>query len=184
MGWKKEREKAAERGNRSMEQRALNGTREDPKGRAALCLRRIGEIGELEKTPEIGDYWKAFRAAPPTESQMVQVEKRLADEVTALEQMGAMGSNSLTVLGKLWIYQQVIDRLWADDRDPAELNRLCTWADFKRMFAAEVAAMCRETTKWQEEFEKKIGAARRRPDGVVQAVNLAVLQAGGGGAAG
>lgn len=115
---------------------------------------------------------------------MVQVEKRLADEVAALEQMGAMGANSLTVFGKLWIYQQVIDRLWADDRDPAELNRLCTWVDFKRMFAAEVATMCQETTKWQEEFEKKMEAARRRPGGVVQAVNLTVLQAGGGGAAG
>lgn len=160
----------------------MNGAQEDPARRAALCLSRIGEIGELEKAPEIGDYWKVFRAAQPTESQMVQVAQRLGDEQAALERMGTMGHHSLTVLGKLWIYQQVIDRLWADDRDPEELNRLCTWADFKRMFAAEVAEMCSEATKWQEEFEKKIEEARRRPDGVIQAVNLSVLQAGNGGA--
>lgn len=125
-----------------------------------FCLFKIGEIGELAKAPKVGDYWKAFALHEPAAVQMEELARRLAAEVEALERMGTMGEHGLTIRGKLWIYQLAIDCLQKPElHDPAELARLCTWADFRRLFAAEVAALCDEDTRWQAELaEKRKGA--------------------------
>lgn len=144
-----------------------------------FCLYRLGEIGEMTEAPKVGDYWPAFRLHEPAAAQMPAVAERLAAEVRALERMKTMGCHAMTARGKAWVYQQALDRMLDDSRDPAEINRLCTWEDFKKLFAKEVAAMCNEDAEWQAELAKKMEEARRNGVGVAGAAG----PAGMGGAA-
>lgn len=138
-----------------------------------FCLYRLGEIGEMAEAPKVGDYWPAFRLHEPAALQMPAVAERLAAEVRALERMKTMGCHAMTVRGKLWIYQIVIDLLLDDSRDPAETNRLCTWEDFKKLFAKEVATMCDEDAEWQAEIAKKMEEARQNGAGATGAAGPA-----------
>lgn len=121
-----------------------------------FCLYRIGEIGGLPKPPVLGDYWPAFKRHEPAAVQMAPAARRLAAEVEALERMGTMARHGLTARGKLWIYGLAVDRMLDATKYPSEeLARMCTWEDFRRLFAAQVAALCDEDTKWQAELKEK-----------------------------
>lgn len=127
-----------------------------------FCLYRLGELGKREKPPRVGDYWTCFALHEPPAGMMPDLARRLAAEVEALERMGTMAASGMTVRQKLWIYKLAIDRLEDETRhDPAELARLCTWADFRRLFAAEVAAVCDEDGQFKAEMARKREEARR-----------------------
>lgn len=127
-----------------------------------FCLFRLGEIGRLEKPPRVGQYWQAFALHEPPAGMMPDLARRLAAEVEALERMGTMAASGMTVRQKLWIYKLAIDRLEDEAKhDPAQLARLCTWADFKKLFAAEVAAVCDEDGQFKAEMARKREEARR-----------------------
>lgn len=150
-----------------------------------FCLYRLGELGKREKPPRVGDYWTCFALHEPPAGMMPDLARRLAAEVEALERMGTMAESGMTVRQKLWIYKLAIGRMEDEAKhDPAQLARMCTWADFKKLFAAEVAALCDEDGKFKAELAKKREEARQDGAGTTGGAGPAGMggSAGRGGA--
>lgn len=145
-----------------------------------FCLFRLGEIGKLDKPPRLGQYWPDFALHEPPAGMQVEIARRLVAEVEALERMGTMASCGMTVRQKLWIYKLAIDRMEDEAKhDPVELARLCTWADFRKLFAAEVVAVCDEDGKFKAEMTRRREEAQQDEAGTAGGTG----PAGVGGAA-
>lgn len=94
----------------------------------AIALAKISKLAGY--TVGLDEYWPGYyRVADMPPALQEEVVRQLEREVQVLTSMGVRAQHSITLRGKLKMYQTVIDAMHALPKE--ELDTAITWAQFK-----------------------------------------------------